>query len=122
MKMNEQEFRAYFVRRMQTANSICEEYLPIDAVDSGFEVGFNVEQDGALKIRTAVDYQQLSNLSLRLFDHGWIVMDVEGSSYLCELNDKVQGKDKVTESKPVAFIIYQHSETGTGPTVKDKCF
>jgi len=120
--MNEEEFRAYFGRRMNTANSICEEYLPSDAVDAGFEVGFTVDRDGGLKIRTAVDYQQLSNLSLRLFDHGWIVMDVEGSSYLCELKDKNQGKGKITESRPVAFMIYQHSETGTGPTVKDKCF
>ena len=120
--MNDEEFRAYFERRMHTANSICEEYLPIDAVDAGFEIGFKVDRDGGLKIATAVDYNQLSNLSLRLFDHGWIVMDVLGSSYLCELNDEDQAKKKYAESKPVAIMIYQHSETGTGPLVKDKCF
>lgn len=120
--MNEENFRAYFRRRMNTANSICEEYLPTEAVDAGFEVGFRVESDGGLKIKTAVDYQQLSNLSLRLFDHGWIVMDVDGSSYFCELDEADQGKGKFIESKPVAFMVYQHSETGTEPDIKDKCF
>ena len=116
--MNEEEFRAYFERRMYTANSICEEYLPIDAVDAGFEVGFTVDNEGGLKIRTAVDYQQLSNLSLRLFDHGWIIMDVDGSSYFREVeNDDVS---KFTNSKPRVYLIYQHSGTGKDPKVSVK--
>ena len=120
--MNEEEFRDYFGRRMQAANSICEEYLPSDAVDQGFEVGFRVENDGGLLIRTAVDYQQLGNLSLRLFDHGWLVMDAEGTSLACQMVQDKQGKDRLSESKPIAFMVYQHSETGTKPDVKDKCF
>lgn len=120
--MNEEEFRAYFGRRMNTANSICEEYLPSDAVDQGFEIGFRVQSDGGLLIRTAVDYEQLGNLSLRLFDHGWIVMDAEGSSLACKLVKNDQGEEELNESEPIAFMVYQHSETGTKPEFQDKCF
>lgn len=111
-----------FSRIMHTANSICEEYLPSDAVDQGFEVGFRVQDDGGLLIRTAVDYQQLSNLSLRLFDHGWLVMDTEGSSVACIATKDDQGREKIKTHSPVAFIVYQHGETGSKPDCKDKCF
>jgi len=82
----------------QPAISVCEEFLPNQC--PSFEV--IASDDGYLPtIETVVRMDQLSALSMRMYDLGWLLQDVHG------IISKIDKRTKL-QTDPLVFVEYMH--------------
>lgn len=82
---------------------LCYEFLPTEAAeDLGLEVD-QESQDGRDFIATTVAYEHLSALSMRMYEAGWILNDIEGNLAHVKI-DKRTGEESPDE--PMVMVIF----------------
>ena len=98
---------------MMNPKAICEEYLPVFAQEHNLDVLVEKILHKPMIIYTIVGYEKLSELCMRMFQAGFMLIGTEGS-----VTDGIEGpKGEIVHVNPCVVVVFRKMGKGPMPEI-----